>query len=393
MKILVLATDIYTRGGIARHTYTFASAWVDLLGPENVHLLALLGAGHPSDLHPRFRLFGPLADRLTTAAKVQFAWKALALARHKYDLIVCSHLSLTPVAAAIRSIYGTPFWAVCYGSETWAPLPLFKRAALRRSSLLLPMSRFTAEKLSEIHQIAQGSQCIVYTTIPSDFVELLTAPAGPRGTEASPADNESILLSVGSLTRSHAYKGFDTVIRALPLVLERVPNLRYVIIGVGDDQPRLEKLTAELQVGAHVTFAGSVSNEQLAKYYHSCDAFVLPSKATLRNGSWEGEGFGRVYVEAALAAKPVVGSHAGGAAEAVLHGKTGLLVDPSSVEAVARALVTLLRDVDLRASMGAAGRKWAMENFTEEALRRRLAELIQLQFTAETGRSWVMAAK
>ena len=56
IRILILATDIYTRGGIARYTYTFASALADLLGPENVHLLALLGGGDPSDLHPRFRV-------------------------------------------------------------------------------------------------------------------------------------------------------------------------------------------------------------------------------------------------------------------------------------------------------------------------------------------------
>ena len=151
-----------------------------------------------------------------------------------------------------------------------------------------------------------------------------------RGSEAGVPKRERTLLSVGSLTRAHAYKGFDTVIRALPLVLKRAPNLRYVIVGEGDDRPRLEKLAAELHLEKSVSFAGSVSDAQLAEYYRCCDAFVLPSKTTKRNGSWEGEGFGRVYVEAALAGKPVVGSRGGGAAEAVVDGETGLLVDPAS---------------------------------------------------------------
>ena len=387
MRILILATDIYTRGGIARHTYTFASALADLLGPENVHLLALLGGGHPSDLHPSFRVLGPVSDRLTAAAKVQFAMKALALARNKYDLIVCSHLSLALLAAAIRFVYRTPFWVACYGSEAWGPLPLLKRAALRRSNLLLPMSRFTAEKLFEVHKIPQQRAFILYTTIPNHFERLFTAPAGARGPEASLGNKESILLSVGSLSRAHAYKGFDTVIRALPVVLGRVPNLRYVIVGEGDDRARLEKLTAEHQLGSHITFEGSVSDEQLANYYRSCDVFVLPSKATARNGSWEGEGFGRVYVEAALAGKPVVGSFGGGAAEAVLHGKTGLLVEPSSPQQTACAIVQLLENPTLAAEMGCEGRKWALENFTQEALRATLAELLQLHFGAEACRS------
>jgi glycosyltransferase involved in cell wall biosynthesis len=378
MRILILATDIYTRGGIARYTYTFASALADLLGPENVHVLALLGYGDPSDLRPRFCLFGPVTNHLTPAAKVQFAVKALALARKKYDLIVCSHLGLARVAAVIRFLHRTPFWVVCHGSEVWGPLPLLKRVSLRRSDLLLPISRFTAEKLSEVHKIPRGRVSILHNAIPNDFEGLLTAPADARASKASVFDGERILLSVGSLSRAHAYKGFDTVIHALPAALERTPKITYVIVGEGDDRPRLENLAGELGVQSHVTFAGSVSDEELAQYYRSCDVFVLPSKATRWNGSWGGEGFGRVYVEAALAGKPAVGSRSGGAVEAVLDGKTGFLVDPLSVDEVAHAVITLLSDAELAASMGAAGRKWALENFTQQAMWRALERLLRL---------------
>ena len=104
--------------------------------------------------------------------------------------------------------------------------------------------------------------------------------------------------------------------------------------------------------------------------------FVLPSRATARNGTWEGEGFGRVYVEAALAARPVVGSSGGGAAEAVLPEKTGLLVEPSSAEQIASAIIQLLESPAAATEMGQAGRKWARENFTEDALRRSLRGLL-----------------
>src|SRR5437660_8850558 len=138
MRVLILATDIYTRGGIARYTFTFASALAELLGPQNVHLLALLACGQPSDLRLRFRVLGPMTDRLTASSKVKFGTEALALARSKYDLIVCSHLSLAPVAMAIRCFYRTPFWVVCHGSEVRAQLSLLERLALGHSNLLLP---------------------------------------------------------------------------------------------------------------------------------------------------------------------------------------------------------------------------------------------------------------
>jgi glycosyltransferase involved in cell wall biosynthesis len=376
MRILVLATDIYTRGGIARYTYTFASALGDLLGPENVHVLAFLAYGDPPDRHPHFRVLGPVTDRLSAAAKVRFAIKALALGRNKYDLIVCSHVGLAIVGASIRFAYRTPFWVVCHGMEVWRPLAVLERVAVRYSARLLPISRFTAEKLSEVHRIPQRRIFLLHNAISNDFERFLTAPAGAGGGEGSVLNRERILLSVGSLASTLAYKGFDTVIRALPVVLKRVPSLMYVIVGEGDDRPRLEKLTAEHHLQRHVTFAGSVSDEQLAEYYRSCDVFVLPSKTTVRNGTCEGEGFGRVYVEASLAGKPVVGSRAGGAAEAVLPGETGILVDPTSADEIGGAIIGLLENPTAATQMGRKGREWAIENFTEDALRKSLGSLL-----------------
>ena len=104
-----------------------------------------------------------------------------------------------------------------------------------------------------------------------------------------------------------------------------------------------------------VTFRGEVSDAELAALYRSCEVFVMPSGTQPANGSPVGEGFGRVYVEAALAGKPVVGSCLGGVAEAVSHGKTGFLVGPGSVDEAARAVTTLLSDAELAASMGGGG--------------------------------------
>ena len=390
MKVLILATDIYTRGGIARHTYTFASVLADLLGPENVDLLALLAYGDTSDLHPRFRILGPVSEQLTLGAKARFAVKALAAARKRYDLIVCSHLGLAPVAAAIRSIYGTPFWVACYGTEAWARPPLFERVGLRRSDLLLPISRFTAQKLVEVHRTPQHGMSIVYTTVPNHLERLLTAPPRPEGFEglgAGVLTRERVLLSVGNLTRFHAYKGFDTVISALPKILADAPSVRYLVVGQGDNRPNLERLAAEVGVADRVTFVGEVSDAELAALYRTCEVFVMPSGTLRADGAVRGEGFGRVYAEAALAGKPVVGSCMGGAAEAVLDGKTGFLVNPGSVDEVAHAVIALLSDKQLAASMGAAGRKWAQENFTQTGLRRRLTQLLEARFGGEACRS------
>jgi len=375
MRILIVATDIQTKGGIARYTWTLASALGGLIGARNVHVLALVGKGGaiPED----FRILDVVTERLTLIAKIRFAGKALAQARHRYDLVVCTHLALAPIAGAIRLVYGSPYWVVCHGTEAWRRMGPTELLALRCADLVLPISRFTASMLHKVSRIPQSIIRVLYNAIPEGFTRMLASPQDASTVRADRNGSNKLLLSVGSLSSCHSYKGFDVVIRALPELLKAIPNLRYEIVGEGEHKEHLKKLADQVGVAHKVNFTGEISDPELAAHYRSCDIFVLPSKTSQRNKThWEGEGFGRVYVEAALAGKAVVGSRSGGAAEAVLDGKTGLLVDPSSVSEVSGALLVLLQNPALAAKMGAEGRCWAQANFTVASLRKTLAELL-----------------
>ncbi len=186
-----------------------------------------------------------------------------------------------------------------------------------------------------------------------------------------------MLLSVCALVRGNEFKGIDTVIEALPRVLQSVPDLQYVVVGEGEIRAKLEGFAVKAGVAANVEFVGEVTDSELVELYRSCDAFVLPSRGQQVHGAIGGEGFGRVYVEAALAGKPVIASCAGGAAEAVLDGKTGFLVHPTSVDDVAEAVLALFTDRERAAAMGAAGRKWARQMFSQETLRETLQYLLR----------------
>ncbi len=375
MRVLILTPDIDTRSGIARYTAALASVLADLIGGVNVHVQPLLGDIGTRRDWPSFRVFNPIARRLTAAGKFRFAGKALRLGFNKYDLVICTHLGLSPVAGLARLLWGTPFWITLHGSEAWSRFPMDVRWAVRQAGLLLPVSRYTADAAAKANGLAQSKMCVLYNAIPDDFAALL-APANSRH-PSMPERKRKCILSVGRVTREFAYKGYDTVIKALPEVLRNIPDTRYVIVGEGNDSVRLKSLAREVGVQDHVEIAGGISDAELAAYYKACDVFALPSRAAqLKRNSWEGEGFGRVYVEAALAEKPVLGSTGGGAAEAVLHEQTGLLVNPESTSEVAGGLVRLLRDPLLAARMGAKGRQWAIENFTSRALRKRLARLL-----------------
>ncbi len=126
------------------------------------------------------------------------------------------------------------------------------------------------------------------------------------------------------MVKGNEFKGVDTVIRALPRILAAVPDARYVVVGDGEIRANLARLADEVGVSESLTFTGEVSDAELAELYRACDVFVLPSRGQQRVGVVGGEGFGRVYVEAALAGKPVVGSRSGGATEAVLQREDGV---------------------------------------------------------------------
>jgi len=376
MKVLILATEIFARGGIARYTWTLASVLGGLVGPENTHVLALLKSCHFGANPSSFRILDEISEKPTAVAKALFSEKALRLAARRYDLIICSHVALAPIGGLIRGFFGTPFWVACHDAEVWDRLSLPKLAGLKRAQLALPVSQFTAKKVSEVNGFPHERVRVVYNAIPTAFAETLLCWNGRSSLCLERKRPERVLLSVGSLARAHAYKGFDTVVRSLPLLLEEIPNLRYTIVGEGDDRTRLEGLARQVGIRDKVTFAGRLSDLELAACYHACDVFVLPSRAAKTNGRWHGEGFGRVYVEAALAGKPVVGSYQGGAAEAAMHAVTGFLVDPTSAEALARATLQLLQNEQLARRMGEAGRRWAAERFTEEAMHKSLADLL-----------------
>jgi glycosyltransferase involved in cell wall biosynthesis len=378
MQILILTPDIHTRGGIARYTATLALALGDLIGPENVHVQPLLGRDGSDRSFTGCRVLSPVSARLSTAGKLRFAFRVLGMGLSEYNLVICTHIGLSPVAGLMRLFFRTPFWVTCHGREAWPRFAADVRWAAGQADLLLPVSRFTAEMISRVSGIPQSKMRVLYNAIPDDFAGRLIPANGNHGSEAALNKKEKNILSVGTIDKTNTYKGFDTVIKALPRVLEAIPNARYLVVGEGNDTGRLKGLARDTGVLDHVKFMGRISDADLAVCYRACDVFVMPSRTRpLKGGGWQGEGFGRVYVEASLAGKPVVGSTGGGAAEAVLHERTGLLVDPESVPDVAGALIRLLWNHEQAAIMGFEGREWALEHFTSGALRYRLAELLR----------------
>jgi phosphatidylinositol alpha-1,6-mannosyltransferase len=160
----------------------------------------------------------------------------------------------------------------------------------------------------------------------------------------------------------------------MDLVQHIVPDAALVIVGGGEYGSALRAL-ARVAPTRSVVFAGEAADADLPAYYAAADVFAMPCRS--RWGGMEVEGFGIVFLEAGAAGKPVVAGRSGGASEAVVDGETGLLVEGAEPKAVALAVAKLLKNRDLAASMGAAGRARVEREFTWRRQVGRLAEVLR----------------
>ena len=178
----------------------------------------------------------------------------------------------------------------------------------------------------------------------------VTTQRPPLGANAPP--------TIAFAGRLVAKKGVNVLIEAMARVVREVPGARLLIAGDGPDRPALENRARELGLGLNVSFLGHLPREEMERAFAAAWAQAAPSL-------WE-EPFGLVAAEAMMRGTAAIVSDAGGLAEQVEHGVTGLKVPPGDVAACAEAIMAILGDRALAERMGAAGRARAIERFTED---------------------------
>ena len=167
-------------------------------------------------------------------------------------------------------------------------------------------------------------------------------------------EKNTIILSVSNLVK---IKGIDLNLKAFRMLIEKYPNLRYLIIGDGPEKKNLEMLSKELEIIEKVEFLGRLSHKDVLKYMSDADIFSLPS--------WN-EAFGVVYIEAMAHGKTVIGCRGEGIEDFVVDGETGLLVIPKDVDSLTQAMDFLLSNPDKAKAIGERARKFVLENYTWE---------------------------
>lgn len=176
---------------------------------------------------------------------------------------------------------------------------------------------------------------------------------------------------VGNVAALVPHKGQKDLIAAAARVVRAVPDARFVILGDGELRPVLEQQVKDLGLERHVFLPGFRADA--LSLQKSFDIFVMSSIT---------EGLGSSMLDALACGTPVIGTRAGGIPEAIDHGRTGLLVKPHHPDELAAAIVRLLRNPELRATLGAAGRAHVEQAFSVERMVEGTLEVYQSRLAA-----------
>lgn len=170
-------------------------------------------------------------------------------------------------------------------------------------------------------------------------------------------------------------KGQDALIDAWPAIRAQVPDARLLLVGRGKYRDALERQAAGRSVSDSVTITGEIPDGELPAHLAAGDVFAMPCRT--RRFGLDVEGLGIVYLEAGACGLPVIAGRSGGAPDAVLDGRTGIVVDGRSRTQITAAAVGLLSDPDRRQAMGRAGRSWVEQSWQWSAVSARLDALLQ----------------
>jgi glycosyltransferase involved in cell wall biosynthesis len=171
---------------------------------------------------------------------------------------------------------------------------------------------------------------------------------------------------IGKIARLFHLKGHEDLIKAAVDVVQRVPNVRFLLVGDGVLQAELRAKIEDLSLEQHFVFTGLVPPSEVPNLIGAMDLLVHTSYR---------EGLARALPQALIAGRPVVSYDVDGAREVTITGETGVLVPPRETAVLAAALIELALDERLREQYGQRGRELFTDQFRHQTMTRRIREL------------------
>jgi asparagine synthase (glutamine-hydrolysing) len=329
-RILALLTDAFGGiGGIAKFNRDLLTAIADHPNVSIVNVLPRIMPFQPDNIPGKIVY---VTEAVGGKAKYLKAFFSTLSRGQPFDLVICGHINLLPLARLAGIIAKAPVLLITHGIDAWQPTKnRLTNYVVTKVNQFISVSELTKQRFSNWTGLPQGLGWLLPNCFePQDFTPGTKSPSLLR---RYGLEGKLVLMTCGRMTSTEMSKGFDRIIQLLPTLIKKIPNIAYLIVGDGDDRPHLESMARQLRVDDRVVFAGYVSEAEKADHYRLADVYVMPSR---------GEGFGIVYLEAMACGIPVVGSGIDGSREALRDGMLGILVDPDSPDDIKRGILEAL---------------------------------------------------
>lgn len=365
MKIVLIGTAYPLRGGIAHY---FALLYKHLSIRHDVRVITF------SRQYPKFLFPGktqeeegnagaaiPTERLIDSMNPLTWVTAAKAIARSKPDLLIFKYWlpffgpCFGAIASMVRRWTGAKVLFICDNVIPHERRPgdlTFTRFAFRFVDFFIVQSKAVERDLNSFWPHAE------YAFAPHPIYELFGKGSSKRAARKTIGySDKRILLFFGYV---RAYKGLDTLLRALPIVLREFP-VRLLVVGeFYEEERRYRDLITFLGIGKGVSVvADYVPNDRVGAYFSASDAVVLPYKSATQSG---------IAQIAYQFDKPVIATDVGGLSEVVLNGKTGFLVPPDDPTSLARAIVRFYAEQHekrLSANVKIEKRKFTWQSFVK----------------------------
>ena len=393
MRILIIAHTSFNQiGGHERYTHQFANAMAATLGRKSVVVWPVEQSVPLRRINGQnYTLLSPFWYRNRWARRLVHRYFLLRGFNH----LIADAVHLAPYTQKVAKFLGVSYDVMTVGIEVWGNLQTRVMEAMSGARAVLTISAFTQE-----HLVQKGIPIRQIQVLPPHLdvnVFYPDAKAAKEVIQRHSLKGQRVILTICRMDGDQRYKGYDRVLKSLPLILQQVPTAVYLIVGTGSDQPRMERRVAEMGLADRVIFAGRVPDDDFLRgYYSACDVFAMPSQTVISEKDCKGEGFGIVYIEANACGKPVIAGYGGGEPDAVIDGVTGLLVDPMDVDAIGQAIVRLLTNKELAHRLGQQGLRRVWEEFSLAKLQERVdayLDDVRSQSAARPRLSWYQTVR
>ncbi|MCS7124306.1 MAG: glycosyltransferase family 4 protein [Candidatus Bathyarchaeota archaeon] len=242
-------------------------------------------------------------------------------------------------------------------------LRFFEHKLLERSDKIIAVSTHTKMELLEHYDVSANKVHVIYNGV--DINKFKPTDEKDKVKREMGFVDDKVVLYVGRLYRR---KGLRTLLKAVPFILRKIKDVKFVISGKGfrNEEKELRVLASKLKVEKNVFFLGYTPDDKLPKLYQAAEVFVLPSV-------YEGMPF--TLLEALASGLPVVATNVGGIPEVVNHGENGLLVKSQDLQGLVEGILYLLENPDFAHEMGLSGRKTVEKNFSWQKVARQVLEV------------------